>query len=35
MPPKISSSILIKQLGWVWIGLFLLVVPVYGQSDWR
>jgi uncharacterized protein DUF6282 len=30
---KFSSSIPIKQLGWVWIGLFLLVVPVYGQSD--
>jgi len=27
------SGIPIKRLGWLWIFLFLLVVPVYGQSD--
>jgi hypothetical protein len=27
------SSVLIKQLGCVWVCLFLLVMPVYGQSD--
>jgi hypothetical protein len=27
------SGILIKPLGWVWIGLFLLLAPVYAQSD--
>src|ERR1700730_17052697 len=27
------SSMPIRQLGWVWLCLFLLVVPVYGQSD--
>jgi hypothetical protein len=27
------SCILIKQLRWAWICLFLVVLPVYGQSD--
>jgi hypothetical protein len=27
------SRALVKQLGWIWIGLFLFVAPVYGQSD--
>jgi hypothetical protein len=27
------SRILIEKLAWVWIGLSLLIVPVYGQSD--
>jgi hypothetical protein len=31
--PPTWSSIAMKQLCWVWICLFLFVVPVYGQSD--